>query len=729
MTGHDLIRNEIKDIFVFIENLLSEKKISLKDSYFNLGGFSGGTFEANGVKIDLSLALILGDSGYILRRRFELLTDKFEQYDHFDLNGQLTFSSEKESLEPIIVDFNDFDLNPYLNHLYNYLSIGYKKTNEGINQTKLIYSIETFLNKLAKSKKISLGGLQGAFDPAMTLILEKMLLIEKDLVLNWTERQISYEKSIQKMDTILAVKARAHKKNPHLRTLPLSLRLLKNRLQRLVLRPVDNLSGLTYKYTVGKVFWFFRTVKNNLGYSVALAVYGPFTYYFITMPMNPHAMQAVGRVRSYYLEVKEQLLSKETPQAETSLAVSQVIQKSPLTIEPVKTAETTDIVSTKAAAPLINIIYPSEVTTRKAPLYQAHLPEDSFVGTTPKYLNMPLTTDNPKVDAVGWQKRMSSFKQMQIAYEENIEYASRMGRLEQLETQYNFPMQVESTWYELERYNEMLFKARSENSQLTAKMKQYIFNEINRTQQLQLYLWDRMNRFIQDQIYVMLDQDKEQKRNDYYVGRSFVFFEEMTSVLSWRYKGLEKPTGYDKIKTLAEFYQSKRIESGSVTKNLQANSDLFKQKDPLSTKEFRSYMKRQWEILFLQNSKAEEASNMGLNMYIWSVRNTIWSLQSIYSAKREEFPLLVKKDLTGQFPSADEALSRQKAALLYETFVHNLTLEYVGIKDEIKNHLAGDIESHQREIVIENLREFLSDRDKLDNVQMATNTQEIGTKK
>lgn len=67
-------------------------------------------------------------------------------------------------------------------------------------------------------------------------------------------------------------------------------------------------------------------------------------------------------------------------------------------------------------------------------------------------------------------------------------------------------------------------------------MKQYLFNEVERTQQLQLYLWDRMGRFILDQIYVMLDQDNEQKRSDYYVGRSFVFMQEMTDILSWRYK-------------------------------------------------------------------------------------------------------------------------------------------------------------------------------------------------
>ncbi len=37
---------------------------------------------------------------------------------------------------------------------------------------------------------------------------------------------------------------------------------------------------------------------------------------------------------------------------------------------------------------------------------------------------------------------------------------------------------------------------------------------------------------------------------------------------------------------------------------------------------------------------------------------------------------------------------------------HNLNLEYVGIREEIKNHLGRDIESNQRMTVIENIKEF-----------------------
>jgi hypothetical protein len=58
--------------------------------------------------------------------------------------------------------------------------------------------------------------------------------------------------------------------------------------------------------------------------------------------------------------------------------------------------------------------------------------------------------------------------------------------------------------------------------------------------------------------------------------------------------------------------------------------------------------------------------------------------------------------------------------MMYETLLHNLTLEYVGIREEIMNRLGKDIESTQRMIVLENLKEFISDRDKLDGINKAT---------
>lgn len=740
----ELLTADVDNIKPFLEKIFQDggaKAYAIEGTVSPLrfiNGMSGFEYREEGIEGQLFVGLILGGTGFAMKRVLRMNGETQERHDYFNVQGGVTFTSDREALRSVIVDYHEMDLTcPILNHFYNFLSLEYKNASEGRSQTQMVYGVETFLRELYKSRSFRIAIKDRANDPAITNIYHKILSAEMDPVLTWEERQLVFSNYKDDLNRILSTKIRAHKLSKTLMKAQILSRDFGNFLARFIARPVDNLNGILYRYTVGKVIWFFQTVRNNLGYSIALAVYGPFTYYFITMPMNPHAMQAVGRVRATYLEAKTEI-SRLIDQSE--VAISDMRSKdaiaAPKTTQVVVNEEPkTDTVTTTAAAPaknndkvVANIIYASPVTTDASRPLMVNLGDGVTEKITPSFLNMLLTTDSDKVNKTSWSERMSNFKQMQIAYEENIEYASRMGRLEQLETQYNFPMQVESTWEELERYNNMIFKLREENPNLSAKMKQYLFNEINRTQQLQLYLWDRMGRFILDQIYVMLDQDKEQKRNDYYVGRSFVFMEEMTNILSWRYKDLKKPEGYEKIQKLAEFYSKNRKEMGTVLKNLSANSDLFKQKDVLDTKEFRSYMKRQWEILYLQNSKAEEASNMGLNMYIWSVRNTVWVLQSMYSAKREELALLIKRDVSGQLLTPAEMLSRSKVSMLYETLLHNLTLEYVGIREEIMNRLGKDVESGQRMIVIDNLKEFLSDREKLDNLGMASNQKTAGTK-
>lgn len=741
----DLITADVARIQPFLETVFQDggkKLYSIEGeikTISNINGYSGYSYKIDGAEASLTLGMILGGTGYALKRTLKSATEEFVRFDYFNVEGDLTFTADSESLTVVFVDNIAMDPTcPILNHLYNFLSLEYRKAEEAESSTEAVFSVEKWLRTLYRSKTVSLSIKRGAEDIAFTTIFNKILKAELDPVLNWEERQLVFRKYRQTMKKIMATKVRAHRLNKTKMKVALFKKNCGNLLARILARPANNFGGILHRYTIGKILWFFKTVSDNLGYSIALAVYGPFTYYFITMPMNPHAMQAVGKVRAAYLDAKYEISRLIDTKGESlihkmDVGGSETAQAAAKTT-PVQTQS--DNVSTKDAAPLkvseqdvinANILYQSEVTSGASTPNLVMLGDGKKTKARPSIMNMLVSSDVAEVNNQNWLERMSHFKQMQIAYEESIEYASRLGRLEQLETQYNFPMQVESTWEELERYNQYIFKIRTETPNLSAKMKQYLFNEVNRTQQLQVYLWDRLVRFILDQKYVMLDEDKEQKRNDYYVGRSFVFMQEMTQVLSWRYKELKKPEGFDKIEKLADFYSRNRKEFGTVLKNLQANSDLFKQKDVYDTKEFRSYMKRQWEILYLQNAKAEEASNMGLNMYIWSVRNAVWILQSIYSTKREELAMLLKRDISGQMFSPAEATARSKMSMMYETLFHNLTLEYVGIREEIMNRLGKDIESNQRMVVINNLKEFLTDRDKLDGINVASSTKTAGS--
>lgn len=729
----ELLTADVNTLLPFLEKILQDggKKFYALTAevkpFRHVLGYSGYDYNEGEFRGQLAFGLILGGTGFVLKRIFRDGADELQRYDYFNIQGEVTFTSDLEALKPLFVDTYEMDLScPILDHLYNFLSYEYKEAEEGKSRTELVYSVEKYLRNLYKSKEIRLPVQARSKDMAVTNIYNRMLKTEMDPVLNWEERQLVFKNYRLTLKKILKTKIRAHKLSRTVFGIAIIMRNFGNFFTRFISRPLNNSLGILHRYTIGKVIWFCQTVKNNLGYSVALAVYGPFTYYFITMPMNPHAMQAVGQVRSTYLDVKSQI-AQVLEQGEIVIndmsskeAVAQdEVKTTAAAVEPALSPAKVEKSANNEKKDLSHIIYQSEVTTGEArPLMLTMGGEKKEY--TPSYMNILLSPDVEKVNNQPWFERMSNFKQMQIAYEENIEFASRMGRLEQLETQYNFPMQIENTWEELERYNNSIFKIREENPNLSAKMKQYLYNEINRTQQLQLYLWDRMGRFILDQIYVMLDQDNEQKRNDYYVGRSFVFMQEMTNILSWRYQNFQKPEGYERIEKLAKFYSNSRKEFGSVMKNLKENSDLFKQKNIYNTAEFRSYMKRQWEILFLQNAKAEEASNMGLNMYIWSVRNTVWVLQSIYSAKQEELALLIKRDKGEIFTPADLS-ARAKISMLYETLFHNLTLEYVSIREELMNRLNKDIESEQRMVVINNLKEFFSDLEKLDGVGLKQN--------
>ncbi|MBY0516307.1 MAG: hypothetical protein K2P81_05330 [Bacteriovoracaceae bacterium] len=722
-----LLGQSHNSLFTLLEEVVVDggnEKLGIKEKITSLrreGDAAGFRYTSEGWIQGHLLISLLKQGGFSLNTSIAdngFITEKWDLYDE---KGELT-QTVFEAPETISAgEVLEMDLScPILDYLYNMLAFEYEKAGSGVVRSIQVHAVERFLRSFYKDKNK-----ERRRDPLIRHIFHKMLIIEADPVLNWDERQLVYDGLTEGLKRVLKVKRRAHGRG----LVSQNFEMLRFRwasfARRFKARPLNNLQGLLYRFTIAKVIWFFTTVKSNLGYSVALAVYGPFTYYFITMPMNPHAMQAVGRVREAYLDMKSGFNSamksiEQSPSANAKVQTSVVSTTAmPQVQNAVQEAVSqTPITSTPMVNP--NIIGNSLVTQGKNVLYPLTINNKS-VAYAPKYLNLLLTSDVQAVDQINWNERMGNFKQMQIAYEESLEYAPRMGRLEQLETQYNFPMVVESAWLEMERYNNRIFKLRQKEANLSPKMKQFLTNEVNRTQQLELYLWDRLARFILDQPYVMLDEDQEQKRNDYYIGRSFVFMEEMSQVLGWRYPDFKRPHGYEKIEKAAKKYKSERKEQGNIMANLKANSDLFRQKDAFSTAEFRSYMKRQWEILFLQNAKAEEASNNGLNMYIWSVRNTVWCLQSMYSAKRQELELLVQKDVEGQLDGMDMA-EMTKTELLQETLFHNLTLEWVGVKEEIGSRLAKDIETVQRRVVIENLKESLLDRSKLLN-QLSTQAQ------
>jgi hypothetical protein len=720
-TLHSLIESFCVDGADKNLNLVEEIEVFFNDSntcgmkFFNYGLLQGI------IKLNLlSSGATQVETGCYLNGKYET------NLMVFDAKGSITTLVDSSAVQKQTATIY-FSTCPFVNFMYNHLAVEYNSSSQNTSCTQRVHTFELILRQLAKTRVKMFSFNLGANDPAYAKIFSNLLVIEKDPILKWSERQVIIDQAYTEMELIKTTKVRAHKSFNFKIAFKLKAAKVKNFIQRLKRRPVNNFGGIFYRHTFGVLFWFFGTIRKNLGYSIALAVYGPFTYYFITMPMNPHAMTAVGKLRNAVIDSqtvvvnyvknfispsKSELAFNDT--VSTIQSAARITNVTPsINVEPTSTNQ-----SANAQANILsNILGISELTQGTPEAYTLSL-DSSKNKYLPTYLNMLLSIDVPQVDTQTWNERMSNYKDMNIAYEENLEYASRMGRLEQLETQYNFPMVAETAWEEMDRYINQVFKFRQNNPNISAKMKQFLFNEVNRTQQLQLYVWDRMNRFIQDQPYVMLDEDKEQKRNDYYVGRAFVFMHEMTTTLSYRYQNLKKPANYDKIEKLAELYKANRKETGNIIKNLKMNSDLFKQKDHNDSKELRAQMKRQWEILFLQNAKAEEGSNNGLNLYIWSVRNALWAMQSFYSAKRRDLEILGENDLAGNINNNGYELS--KIDMLYETLYHNMMVEYIGVREEMSKRLGRDIEYIQRQTVMNNLKESIVDRAKLRNQMTST---------
>ena len=625
----------------------------------NLNGFSGYNFWVDGVLIGQLHLASLSSGYYVFKKRVFIEGGTGDIYDYYNQEGEQVYSGE--SLDGTVTWYNSINMDPTnacVNHLYNVLCVNYEAAENGIGDSQRIAFLEKTLNSLMRNPKTKIGANAGRRDPALINIYNEVHRIEADPILNWDERQRVYSSLKQVRRKILRTKSRAHKFNMFTYNAPVSLRDAQTKLELFKKRPVDNIFGVFKKYTWGRLVWFGRTVQGNLGLSIAMAIYGPFTFYFITQPMNPHAMWAVGKVRGAYLDFVEGLSSSAPKKKPTLIADANALE---------------DSVSVKS----------SGIQKQGAEKAQT------------------------------WDDRMSSFKALQIAYEESMVFAARMGRLEHMENQFLFPLTAEAAWEEMERYLADIEAAIQYNSNLDSRYKAFLEREKKRTLELQVYIWKKLSRFFNDHPYMVVDQDDEQEQKDYYTGRGFVFMKKMTDKLS-KLDLSSTPATHKKVAELAGKYEKLKVDGDGIIDALKKNSKIFAQSDIYDTGSLRSKLKRHWEVLFLQQTKKQEASTFGLQMYTWSVRNAIWILQSITSAKRQDIASLTYKyNLNNQ--GTDSTSSDGDVNALHESMMNMLVLEFTSIKAEIAQTLEGDKESELRIQVIENLKSYMNERDRLFN--------------
>lgn len=632
----------------------------------NLGGLCGYNYWENDNLLGQIYLGSLVSGTYVILKKYRTPDDSYEEYDYYDANGNYFYSSS--SLDGEIFTYGSITMDtksPLLNHMYNVLYQDYEKTSTSLGHTQRIALFEKILNKFYRDEKFTIDANNGTSDRSLLRLSDEILRVERNKVLKWQERQDIFKEYLEVLDIVLNTKSRVHRKDYFTYKLPVKLRYFALRFKKFAQRPINNFFGTLYKLTLGNLFWFLNTVRSNLGYSIALAIYGPFTFYFITQPMNPHAMWAVGKVRKAYINVTTSLENPDkirVTEASNDLAMID------------------DTVSTKNAAPI------------------------------------------KENKTISWEDRMSNFKAMQIAYEGEMVFAARMGRIEQFETQFNFPLTAEAAWMEMELYRKKIDADLAYFKTFDPKYIAFLNNEKARTIEHQTYIWKKIGQFFIDHPYIVVDQDDEQTEKNYYTGRQFVFYKKMTETLKDLGVATAEQT-HKKVSVLAKTYKASKIAGSSVLDNLKKNSKLFRQKDLLSSDEHRSYMKAQWETLFLQQNKKQEASSFALQAYTWSVRNAIWLLQSIYSAKRFELNDMNYKfnmDNTGTYQMHAKASQNEYLENMY----HNLVMEYVGIRKEMLANLPGDNEAKLRENVIYNIKQYLIERDELFNGEMFAATEE-----
>jgi hypothetical protein len=212
----------------------------------------------------------------------------------------------------------------------------------------------------------------------------------------------------------------------------------------------------------------------------------------------------------------------------------------------------------------------------------------------------------------------------------------------------------------------------------------------------------------------MQDDASEQTQKNYYTGHAFVFFNKITPGILEKIKTTPNKLHLESLEKLAKKFNDERVQGTDILDRLKKNSKLFQQKNVYDANEFRTYMKRHWEVIYLQQNKSQESAHFGVQIYMASLKNALWTIQTMTSNKRAE--LVQYKDLLlkgwGTKDSTVKFVPISGLEELFEHMLHFLTFDYVSIKNEVTG-LEEDPESTQRKMIIEGVKSFVNDRKKM----------------
>jgi hypothetical protein len=194
---------------------------------------------------------------------------------------------------------------PVIDFLYRIAYSEFQKIDERQANLELLQMVERLMEAISKKRPGILS-----FDRGTDAVVWKHLQNELDRlalsqVHTWRERLHLSRKLKSEYRQIVDFKRRLHRSGILHLSIKESFHSTLRSIRRFIQRPVVNLVGLLDHLLLDPLRWFSGVVRSNMGYSIALAVYSPFTFFFITQPMNPHAMRAVEKVRNAGLSLIE----------------------------------------------------------------------------------------------------------------------------------------------------------------------------------------------------------------------------------------------------------------------------------------------------------------------------------------------------------------------------------------------------------------------------------------
>jgi hypothetical protein len=308
------------------------------------------------------------------------------------------------------------------------------------------------------------------------------------------------------------------------------------------------------------------------------------------------------------------------------------------------------------------------------------------------------TSKNPSYEH--WNQRMSNFKGLQIALEEHLVFAARMGRVEQIESQLLFPLTVRGAWGQSSLY--LLQLARLQNSSTSnASPKQIglLKREVERTHRTRFYIWEKLRIFLGDHYYLVMDAGADHFYRDKYLGEALFLFSQLTTEIQASNPNIAEAEAISNIAKMSTQF---------------AKQPRFDDSQSIDGSEYRQLMTRQWEILFLLQNRAQEASNYGRMAYTESVRTSLFAIQNLFSAKtiilERIFNINTGKDNTGKDNTGRDANENSTAVLqampLFKQARHLIAADLASLAPELQYRLPNDTEYEMRTQIIRDIQDF-----------------------